>query len=307
MRMIRLLAMAVLTWAALSTGASAQNGLERFEREIKPQIQLEKFAYGSSQPLGDAGFVLTDVVAVLPANPSTGDKASTLKIDRLTVDALDFDRMKDLDNDELPRFAKLKIEGMTGDEEMFTALAPYGVPRVPVDVVLDYRLDGPTRSFYLNRLEVALRGQAKLGLSLVMEEISDKPSEVADAMDDGRLRSASLTLDDSGLLAKLLLPLAQEHGQTADGLVGMALVSLAAFSDGQGPTTLKALDAIASFIGDWKNPKGTLEIRLAPAKTAALSDIDKIMEPNVLIDIFGLSASYPATREGAAKAGPAAK
>jgi hypothetical protein len=35
-----------LAWAVLATGVSAQNGLERFEREIKPQIQLEKFAYG---------------------------------------------------------------------------------------------------------------------------------------------------------------------------------------------------------------------------------------------------------------------
>jgi hypothetical protein len=144
MRLVRLFVTAVLAWAVLATAVWAQNGLERFEREIKPQIQLEKFAYGDSRPLGSAGFVLTDVVAVMPASASTGDKASTLKIDRLTVDALDFDRMKDLNDDEMPRFAKLKIEGMTGDEEMFAALTPYGVPQVPVDVVLDYRLDaGP--------------------------------------------------------------------------------------------------------------------------------------------------------------------
>ncbi|HTE82401.1 MAG TPA: hypothetical protein VK634_17080 [Reyranella sp.] len=305
--MIRLLVTAVLAWTVLATGVLAQNGLERFEREIKPQIQLEKLAYGGSQPLGNAGFVLTDVVAVLPASPSTGDKASTLKIDRLTVEELDFDRMKDLNDDEMPRFAKLKIEGMTGDEEMFTALTSYGVPRVPVDVVLDYRLDGPAKSFTLNRLEISLRGQAKLGLNLVIEGISEKSSEVADAMDDGRVRTASLTIDDSGLLAKLLPPLAQEQGQTAEGIVGVALVTLAAFCEGQGPATLKALDAIASFIGDWKSPKGTLTINLEPVKTAALSDIDRIMEPNALIDIFGLSTSYPATRVGAAKAGPTAK
>jgi len=307
MRLIRLLVTSVLAWTVLATSVSAQNGLERFEREIKPQIQLEKFAYGGSQPLGNAGFVLTDVVAVLPASPSTGDKASTLNIDRLTVDELDFDRMKDLDDDEMPRFAKLKIEGMTGDEEMFTALTSYGVPRVPVDVVLDYRLDGLAKSFTLNRLEISLRGQAKLGLNLVIEGISEKSSEVADAMDDGRVRTASLTIDDSGLLAKLLPPLAQEQGQTAEGIVGVALVTLAAFCEGQGPATLKALDAIASFIGDWKSPKGTLMINLEPVKTAAISDIDRIMEPDALIDIFGLSASYPATREGAAKAGPTAK
>ena len=307
MRLFRLFVTALVAWTVLATGVLAQNGLERFEREIKPQIQLEKLAYGGSQPLGNAGFVLTDVVAVLPASPSTGDKASTLKIDRLTVEELDFDRMKDLDDDEMPRFAKLKIEGMTGDEEVFTALASYGVPRVPVDVVLDYRLDGLAKSFTLNRLEISLRGQAKLGLNLVIEGISEKSSEVADAMDDGRVRTASLTIDDSGLLAKLLPPLAQEQGQTAEGVVGVALVTLAAFCEGQGPATLRALDAIASFIGDWKSPKGTLMINLEPVKTAALSDIDRIMEPNALIDIFGLSTSYPATREGAAKAGPTAK
>lgn len=307
MRLIGFVATAVLAWTALTTGVLAQNGLERFEREIKPQIQLEKFAYGGAQPVGDAGFVLTDLVAVIPASPSTGDKASTLKIDRLTVEKLDFDRLKDTNDDELPRFAKLKIEGMTGDEEMFTTLAPYGVPRVPVDVVLDYRLDGLAQTFTLNRLEISLRGQAKLGLNLVIEGVSEKASEAADAMDDGRVRTASLTIDDSGLLARLLPPLAREQGQTAEGVVGAALVTLAAFCEGQGPATLKALDAIASFIGDWKSPKGTLVINLEPAKTAALSDIDRIMEPNALIDIFGLSTSYPATRDGAAKAGPAAK
>jgi hypothetical protein len=307
MRLIRVLMTAVLAWAVLATGVVAQNGLERFEQVIKPQIQLEKFTYASAQPLGNAGFVLIDVVAVMPASPSTGDKASTLKIDKVTVEELDFERMKDINDDDMPRFAKLKLEGMNGDEEMFTALTPYGVPRVPVDVVLDYRLDGKAKVFTLNKLEIGLRGQARLALSLVIDGVSEKSSEVAGAMDDGRLRAASLTVDDTGLLAKLLPPLAKEQGQTAEGLVGVALISLAALCDGQGPATLKALDAVASFIGDWQGPKGPLVINLAPTKTAAVSDLDKVMEPNALVDVFGLSTSYPATRDGAAKAGPAAK
>ena len=307
MRLIRVLMTAVLAWAVLATGVVAQNGLERFEQVIKPQIQLEKFTYASAQPLGNAGFVLVDVVAVMPASPATGDKASTLKIDKVTVEELDFERMKDINDDDMPRFAKLKLEGMNGDEEMFTALTPYGVPRVPVDVVLDYRLDGAAKTFTLTKLEIALRGQGKLGLTLTMDGISEKSSEVAGAMDDGRLRTAALTLDDSGLLAKLLPPIAKEQGQTADGVAAMALVSLAAFCDGQGPATLKALDAVASFIADWKAPKGPLVLSLAPSKTAAVSDFDKIMQPNALVDVFGLSATYPATREGAAKAGPTLK
>ena len=70
--------------------------------------------------------MLNDVVAVIPANQATGDKESTVKIQKVTVEALDFDRLKkDAKDDEAPRFAKLKIEGMTGDDTLSTALAPY--------------------------------------------------------------------------------------------------------------------------------------------------------------------------------------
>lgn len=304
MRIMLILLAAVLAWAPLT--AIAETGLERFEREIKPQFELEKFGYASAQTLGDTGFVLNDVLAVIPANAATGDKASTLKIEKVTVEALDFDRLKKID-DDMPRFAKVRLEGMTGDEEMFAALDPYGVPRVPMDVVLDYRLDGAAKVFTLNKLEIGLRGQGKLNLSLVLDGVSDKSSEVATSKDDGRLRTASLTLDDSGLVAKLLPAIAKEQGQTAEALVAFALVSLAAFSDGQGPATLKALDAVASFVADWKSPKGALVLSLAPAKTTAVSDLDKVLEPNALVEVFGFSATYPGSRDGAAKAGPASK
>lgn len=306
MRLMRAVA-APVAWLLLVTGAWAQNGLERFEKEIKPQIQLEKFTYTGAKPLGDAGFELNDVIAVLPANPATGDKASTLKADKVTVEAMDFDRMKNMNDDDIPRFAKMRLEGLSGDEEAFALLDPYGIPRVPVDITFDYRLDGAAKTFILNKLEIALRGQGKVGVAMVLDGVSDKSSEVAGAKDDGRLRTASLTIDDNGLLSKLLPPMAKEQGQTAEGLVAFALISIAAFCDGQGAPTLKALDALASFLGDWKAPKGPLVIGLAPTKTAGVDDLDKVMEPNALVDVFGLSASYPGTREGAAKAGPATK
>jgi hypothetical protein len=178
---------------------------------------------------------------------------------------------------------------------------------VPVDVVLDYRLDGAAKVFSLNKLEISLRGQGKIGVSLVLDGVSDKSSEVAGAKDDGRLRTLSLTVDDNGLLARLLPAIAKEQGQSADAVVALALVSIAAFTDGQGPATLKALDAVASFVGDWQAPKGPLVIGLTPAKTAAVADLDKVLEPNALVDVFGLSAAYSGAREGAAKAGPKSK
>lgn len=297
---------AALLVIGLATAAWAQNGLERFEKEIKPQFELKKFTYSSAEPLGSAGFILNDVVAVVPANAATGDKESTVKIQKVTVEELDFDRLKkDAKDDEAPRFAKLKLEGMTGNDEMFTALQPYGVPNVPIDAALDYRLDPAAKVLDLKTLEINLRGQAKIVLALVVDGISDKAG-MAGAKDDGRLRTASLTLDDSGLLAKLVPAAAKEQGQKPDEMVKSGLASIAAFAEQQGPDTLKALDAVASFIGDWKAPKGPLTLGLKPAKTAALSDLDKIMMPDALTTVFGFTATYPGTRAGAAKGGATA-
>ncbi len=203
----------------LAATASAQNGLERFEKDIKPQLELKKFTYADARPLGTSGFILNNVVAVVPASEATNDKETTVKIEKLTVDELDFDRLKKNSKDDAsPRFAKLKIEGMTGDDELFSSLEPYGVPKVPVDLALDYRIDPAAKVLTLNTLEINLRGQAKINLALVMDGISDK-SDMGSAKDDGRLRSASLTLDDKELLAKLVPAFAKEEGSTAGELV----------------------------------------------------------------------------------------
>ncbi len=159
----------------LATTAWAQNGLERFEKELKPQFEFKTFTYANAAPLGSGGFVLNDVVAVIPANAATGDKESTVKIQKVTVDALDFDRLKkDAKDSDAPRFAKLKLEGMTGDDEMFTALQPYGVPNVPLDIALDYTIDPATKVLDLKTLEIAMRGQAKFVLSLAVDGVSDR-------------------------------------------------------------------------------------------------------------------------------------
>ena len=293
----------ILVVIGLAAGAWAQDGLQRFEKEVKPQLELKSFTYKTGTAVGTSGFVLTDVVAVVPADATSGDKERTVKIDRIAVDELDFDRLKkDAKDDEAPRFAKLKLEGMTGDDEVFALLAPYGVPKVPVDIALDYRIDGKDKVMTLRTLEVSLRGQGKLTLALVIDGISDKSS----AMDYGKLRTASLTIDDTGgLFAKVLPAVAKAENTEAQEIVDTALVTIAGFSTIQGPPTLRMLDAVSSFIADWKAPKGPLVLGLKPATKAGMEDLDKIMKPNALVDLFGFSATYPATRPGAAKAGPA--
>jgi hypothetical protein len=301
--------LAAVSLSAAPLVAMAQDGLQRFERDVKPQLEFEKFTYGSASALGPNGFVLNDVVAVIPASEQTGGKSSTVKIVKVTAEEIDFERLqapKDKsakDKDDMPRFAKIRLEGMTGDDDISNMFTAYGIPRVPADVALDYRLDTDRKVFTLNKLEIVLQGQARTELSLVLDGVSDKASKLDSSKDDVRLRTTTLVLDDSGLLAKLLPVMAKQNGATAEMWVAMALASLGGFANGQGPESMKAFDALASYIGDWKAPKGPLRIALKPPKTTSLDDVAKIAEPNALTDIFGLTVAYAGTRAGAAGGG----
>src|SRR2546430_5232727 len=115
----------------LAAGAGAQDGLQRFEKDIKPQLEFKTFTYGSGSAIGSAGFVLNNVVAVVPGSGSTGGKDITIRIEKVTADDLDFERMKKDAGDDVPRFMKIKMEGITGDDDLFALAAPYGVPKVP--------------------------------------------------------------------------------------------------------------------------------------------------------------------------------
>jgi hypothetical protein len=286
--------------ALVFVGASstwADDGLQRFEKELKPQFELKSFTYKSASAKGDSGFVLNDVVAVIPANQATGDKETTVKIDRITVDELDFDRLKkDAKDDELPRFARLKAEGISGSDDVFSQLAPYGVPKVPVDFALDYKLDAAKKVLTLGALEVAQRGQGRAVLGMVVDEVSSKQSDMEGSKDKARLRTASLEIVDSGLIAKVLEATAKSQGGTPEALIAAATMPIGAFAAGQGPATLKALDGIVSFLLDWKQPRGPIKITVTPSKSAGLSDLDKLGQPNALVDYFGLAVDYPGTR-----------
>jgi hypothetical protein len=289
-------------------GARAETGLQRFESQIKPQLEFKKFTYATASTLGDKGFVLNGVVLVVPGSDATKGKDTTVKIEKVTVEEVDFDRLKKEGHnaDDVPRFVKLRIDRMEGDEVLSGMLVPYGVPKAPVDLAVDYRLDTDKKVLTISAIEFGLGGEGKVKLSLVLDGVSDKASEViGGAKDNVRLRTAELLIDDAGLIAKLLPAIAQQQGAAVEALVGMAVVPIAGFASGQGPATLKALDAVVSFIGDWKKPKGPIKLAITPAKGASFNDLEKISQPNALVDIFGLSVDYPGTRPGAASAGAA--
>ena len=83
---------------------------------------------------------------------------------------------------------------MTSNDEMFHgALAPYGVPNVPFDIALDYRIDLAAEVLDLKTLEVDKCGRPK-NVVMVVDGISDK-SSMAGAKDDGKLRRPTLIIN----------------------------------------------------------------------------------------------------------------
>ncbi len=290
----------LLALLLLSTGAWAENGLQRFEREVKPQLELEKLSYSGAESLGDQGFILNDVVAVLPASPQTDNKRTTIRIDKVTVDSADFDRFKASNKDDLPRFLRMKFEGVTGDEATSRSLAAYGLPKAPADFALDYKLDPAAKRLTVEKLEIGLRGLGRIELSLVIDGVSDKASEVEDAKDSGRLQSASLTIDDKGLLAQLLVAGATSQGNKPEDLVALGLLTLTSLTGQQDAESMKAFDAVASFVGDWRSPKGPITLTVKPVKGASFADVGALLMPNALRESLGLSVTYAGTRAGAA-------
>jgi len=116
-----------------------------------------------------------------------------------------------------------------------------------------------------------------------------------------------LVIDDKGLLSHVLAAYAKAQGTKPDGLVSLALMTIASLAGQQDAESRKAFDAVASFVGDWRAPNGPITISLAPAKGASLADLGTLMMPNALRQMLGLQVDYAGTRPGAALAGPTAK
>lgn len=303
MSSIRGLAAALLISIMLATGARADNGLERFEHEVKPHLGLQKLTYRSGEARGESGFVLHDVVAISPPTAATGNKPGTVTIDKVTVEAIDFTRFAKDNGKSMPRFLKLKLEGVTANDAAAHLLTTYGVPNAPADIALDYRFDAAGRRLIVNKLDVNLHEQGRLTLSLAIIGFSDWES----ARESARLQSASIRLVDKGLVRSVVEASARNRGGSPESMVALGLSTIAGLASQQGPEAVRALDALASYIADWKAPKGPLTVTLSPARGTGYNDLGALLEPDALHNILGLGATYSGTHAGAAKAGPAVK
>ena len=298
MPMLLRIAFALLVLASSSAAATA-DGLGRFEAELKPKI--EGLAYENAQALGPSGFSLTGVRMTVPADKNKpGDKPATLTAKRVVVEDLDFDNAGSGDG---PHFLKLRIEGAETAGAAGDLIGQYGIAIGPSDLALDYRFEPERKVFTLNRLEIAMPGLARLELGLVLDGVSAADAaDPARAKDEVSLRTGTLVYDDASLLAKLVAGYAASEKQPEGAALDGAKVLIAGLAQGQGQEAMAVLDALASYISDYRQPKSALRLSLHPGSGISSKDLDKLTVANAVVDVFGLTVSYAGTRPGAALA-----
>ncbi|HEV2336201.1 MAG TPA: hypothetical protein VGS13_11930 [Stellaceae bacterium] len=293
-------AVASLICCGLALPAAA-DGLSRFEQAMK-EAPPGALTYKSAKALGDNGVVLDGVVLTPPPDKKAGDKKGAgktepIEIKRITIEDFDYDA---LDKKTPPKFARVRVEGIVigakpAEGVDLSQLA--GIDQITADFQLDYRLDPDKKTMTLNRLELDLDGLARIELSMILDGIDadsvDKPDA---AMKDATLRTASLVFEDHSLLAKALPAAAKMLGMEAATMITTGKTMLGALRAGQGKAALDALDALASYLEDYKEPKGPLRVTLnPPGKTTAAAFAD-MKNPDEAIAALGLVVSYAGTR-----------
>src|SRR6266851_5243320 len=277
--------------AARPAGA---DGLSRFEQALK-QAPAGALTYQSAKALGENGFVIEDVVVTPPPDATQGAKAEPVAIKRIAVEDFDF---ASVDKDLPPNFIKLRAEGIAIAAKPFEGVdlgQLAGIDKVILDFQLDYRLDPERKTMTLNRLELDLAGLAHMELSMVLDGVSaDQIGNPDTAMNDATLRTATLAFEDRSLLGKVLPAAAKQMSAdtTADALVKMGTELLNGMRAGQGPPALAVLDAVVSYIEDYKKPKGPLKITLNPPAKLSAATVSDAKTPDEAINAMGLVVSY---------------
>jgi hypothetical protein len=114
-------------------------------------------------------------------------------------------------------------------------------------------------------------------------------------MDSAVLRTASLTFEDRSMLGKIVPAIAKMQGSDPAATVAMAKSLLEGARAGQEQATQAAFDALASFLDDYKKPKGPLTVTLKPEGNLSGAALKNAAGPDEVIKALGLAVSYSGT------------
>lgn len=301
----RMLSCGAAVLLLLASGAAAKaDGLERFEKLLKPKIEGNALTYQSAKALGDSGFVLEDVTITPP--PEQSAKAQPVHVKRVTVEDLDF---ASIEKNLSPNFARVRAEGIVVDGKMAEGIDLKdlaGIDRVAADLQFDYRYEPERKTLTLNRLELDLNGLGRFELTMILDGVSpDMAGQSNSAMDNATLRTATFVYDDHSLLSKAVPAAAKIQNMDVSAAIVMVKATLAALREGQGAAAQSMLDTIAAYIGDFREPKGALRITLNPPNKASAASLSDIKTADEAIKALGLAITYAGASVAAAPvAGP---
>ena len=234
-----------------------------------------------------------------PPPDKAGAKTEPVAIKRVAVEDFDF---ASVDKDLPPNFIKMRAEGIaigTKPIEGVDLAQLAGLDKITADFQLDYRLDPERKTLTLNRLELDLAGLARMELSLVLDGVSaDQIGKPDAAMNDATLRTATLAFEDRSLLSKVLPAAAKLQSTDADALVKMGTGLLNGLRAGQGPQALAVIDAIVSYMDDYKQPKGPLRVTLNPPGKTSAATLTGMASADEAIKALGTVVSYAGTKPG---------
>jgi hypothetical protein len=290
----RLLSAALLLlWVAMPAEA---DGLGRFEKLIKPQIPPGALTYKSAKALGESGFVLERVVITPPPDATAGNKAEPVEIKRISVEDLDFPA---LEKQLPPNFARVRVEGVVINgkpAEGIDLKELAGLDKLTVDFQLDYRFEPERKTLSLNRVELDLNGLGRLEVTMILDGVSaDAAGNTDAAMNDASLRTASVVYEDRSLLGKAVPAAAKAQGVEPAALVTTATTTLAALRLAAGPATQAVVDAVSSYVEDYRQPKGPLRITFNPPGKISGAALAAASNPEDVIKALGIAVSYAGT------------
>ena len=294
-RILGRMSVASLFCCALALPAAA-DGLSRFEAAMK-EAPAGALTYKSGKALGDNGFVLEGVVVTPPPDKTAGAKTEPVEIKRIAVEDFDFAA---LDKKAPPNFGRVRVEGIVIGAKPFEGIDLVelaGIDKITADFQLDYRLDPEKKTMTLSKLELDLNGLARLELSMILDGVSaESVDNPGTAMNDATLRTATLLFEDRSLFRTVLPAAAKMQNIEADALVKIGKVMLDGLRAGQGTATLAVLDALGSYLEDYKQPKGPLRVTLNPPRKVSATELSAMTNPDEAIAALGLVVSYAGTR-----------
>lgn len=286
---------------AFAPAAVAQDGLARFESQIRPKMPPGALSYGASSALGPSGFILRDAVIQAPADKPGEKPPAPVRIKTITVEDVDLDKLA---KDEAPTFAKLRLEGIEVALDGLTdkdLRAGLGVEKLVIDAALDYRYEVARSLVTLSKIEIDLHGLGRFELSMVLDGVTEASIANPDSAKDAiSLRTGSLVFTDASLLAKTAPMIAAETGLSVPAMIEVAIVGLDAFAPSPTPETKSVIDALAGFLTDYAKPKGPLRIAVNPPSTTTSAQIEKLADANAMVAAAGLTVSYAGARVGGA-------